>query len=100
MSLLFIPHSFGGLSLEDVFDDMLSWGDFAHHHPAMWRGVPSCGRAAACGPAHCRAAAARACRRPAPAESPSQPELHLTRTSDGVLAEFALGREFTEADIR
>lgn len=82
MALLVLPPSLAGLLLEDVLDDMLSWSDLGSRHPALRRGGPSCR------PSH------------AASLSEHEPELRLTRTSDGVLAECALGREFTEADIR
>ena len=90
MSLLFYP--FDSLSLRDPFDDLLLASPYGP--PAMAR-APSCGRAA-CAP---RAAAACGPRRQS-CPPPAEPEVHLTRHEDGVVAECLLGRGFDERDIR
>ena len=106
MALLFSPSPFTGFSpLDAVFDDLLS--------PSFGYPAYACARTACAAPAGMHRAAAahvaagmaarpyslRVQRQPS-FTPPREPEIHITRSSEGVLATSPLGRAFTRQDIR
>ena len=104
MALIFSPSPLGYSPCGSVFDDLFA-SSFA---------CPSyaCARAAYAAPAtglQRSAAAALSARQPSVRQpsvrqpsfpAPQEPEIHITRTTDGVTATSPLGRQFTRQDIR